>query len=178
VIATLWRSRFGKVHIQKNSLNADHGRFHQRDSLHKMIVTTIKIQVHHPEIWVTKDLFTLKREMLTSIETLKFNFSIELMETGKLRHYCHHIHLWTMALKVFQMERVIAQIVLEINVNHAVSQWNIKKHLIQTHVDMIQGTVETGKKEFILEFTEINKSSTQWENGWVYLLKKIHLTLV
>jgi hypothetical protein len=50
--------------------------------------------------------------------------------------------------------------------------------LIQTHVDMIQGTVETGKKEFILEFTEINKSSTQWENGWVYLLKKIHLTLV
>jgi len=58
-----------------------------------LIVTTIKIQVHHPEIWVTKDLFTLKREMLTSIETLKFNFSIELMETGKLRHYCHHIHL-------------------------------------------------------------------------------------
>jgi hypothetical protein len=43
---------------------------------------------------------------------------------------------------------------------------------------MTQETVETGKKEFILESIEINKLSTQWESGWVCLLNKIQLTLV
>jgi len=60
--------------------------------------------------------------------------------------------------KVFQMDLVTVQFVKEINENHVVNQWNIKKHLIQTHAAMIQETVEIGKKEFILESIEINKS--------------------
>jgi len=57
-----------------------------------MIATMIKTQVHLPEIWEIQDLYTLRREISTSIETLKNNFSKELMETGKLRLYCLHIH--------------------------------------------------------------------------------------
>lgn len=166
------------MHIQRNSQNVDHGKFHPRDSSHKMIATTIKIQAHLPEIWGIKGLYILRKEILTSIETLKNNFSKELTETGKLRHFCHHIHSWIMELKAFQMEKVIVQIASEISANHAVNQWHIKKHLIQTHAGMTQETVETGKKEFILESIEINKLSTQWESGWVCLLNKIQLTLV
>jgi hypothetical protein len=51
-----------------------------------------KIQVHLQEIWEIKVQYTLKKEILTSIETLKNNFLKELMEIGKLKLYFLHIH--------------------------------------------------------------------------------------
>jgi len=70
----------------------DLGKYLQKDSSLKMIVTMTKIQVHLQEIWEIKVQYTLKKEILTSIETLKNNFLKELMEIGKLKLYFLHIH--------------------------------------------------------------------------------------
>lgn len=83
------RSRSGRVPIQKNSQNVAAGKSHLKDLLLKMTVMTIKIQVPHLEIWVIKDLFSLRIRTLICTEISRLNFSAEPMVIGKSRPFFH-----------------------------------------------------------------------------------------
>jgi hypothetical protein len=89
---------------------------------------------------------------------LRLNSFPELTETGKLKHYCHHIPLWTMELPGSQTDRVIAQTAKVINAIAAQNLWNTQKHTMQTHVVMTLEIPATGRKVNTQEFIEINKS--------------------
>lgn len=90
--------------IQKNSQNADNGKFHPKDLSLKTIATMIKTQDLLPEICKTRDLFSSKKKMLTNTETSRNFFSIEPTVTGKLRLFSPHILSWTTDLKDSQMD--------------------------------------------------------------------------
>lgn len=138
----------------------ENGKFHQRDSLLKMIAMTIKTQDHHPEICKTKDLYLSKKKMLTSIEALRNFSSIEPMVTGKSKLFSHLTLLEMMELKDSQMVHQIALNALEINVTLATNLLSTPKPSMIAHAVMIAKLMDHGLQVSTPESIEIKKSLT------------------
>ena len=164
--------------IQRNSQNADNGKFHLKDLSLKTIATTIKTQDLLPETCKTRDLFLSKKKMLTNIETSRSFFSIEPTVTGKLKLFFPHTLSWITDLKVSQMVYHPAVSAWEINATLAINLWSSPRPLMPTPAVMIAKWMDPGLKESTLESTEINKSSTPWEDGWDSLQNQIQQSLV
>ena len=146
--------------IQRNSQNVDHGKFHLKDSSLKMTVTTIKTRDLLPETCKIKVLFSLKKKMLTNIETSRSFYSTEPMETGKSRLFFHLTLSWIMDLKVSQMVYHPAPSALETNATLALNQWSFPRPSMPTPAVMTAKLTDHGSKVSTPESTEIKKSST------------------
>lgn len=147
--------KYGVVIILKNSLFVDTGLFLLKDSLLKTIAMMINSLVHLLEIWVTKVLFWLRKETKISIDTLKLNYLLELMETGRLNLSYLHTHSSTMVL-VSLMVTVIALFVpLMLANNNVLTLFLSKLLIILIVVDMIALKMVPGLLIDIPEYIEI-----------------------
>ena len=165
LIQTFTRSKFGSLHIQRNSQSADPGKFLQRDLWLKTIAMMTKTQDLLKEIWVIRDLFTWRKKMLISTEALKSSSSTELTATGKSRQSFLPIASWIMELRASQMDPAAAQSVLVLNATHVPNLRSTQRHTMLHPADMMPSHTVIGFKEFIPESTEISKSSMLWESG-------------
>jgi hypothetical protein len=101
--------------------------------------------------------------MLIDIETLRYKCLQELMETGRLDWYFHHILLYNQEVPILsQMDTLIVQDVELQNVNKNVQRVCQKFKLQEMmSVDILALKMEVGKKVNIQEFIETLKSLKQ-----------------